>query len=157
MAVERTINTLVIHCAATPNGRWTTVEDIDGWHRDRGFRRLPTLIGFNQPRLRHIGYHFVVYISGAVATGRGLREVGAHARGHNETSIGICLVGTDRFTAAQWSALRDFVTGITIKYPGMKVMGHNEVSKKSCPGFDVQAWLVRGMKPEPENILEDVR
>ena len=99
----------------------------------------------------------MVYISGAVATGRGLREVGAHARGHNETSIGICLVGTDRFTAAQWSALRDFVTGITIKYPGMKVMGHNEVSKKSCPGFDVQAWLVRGMKPEPENILEDVR
>jgi len=37
--MSRQINTIVIHCSATPNGRWTTAPDIDRWHDDRGFER----------------------------------------------------------------------------------------------------------------------
>jgi len=105
----RTINLIVIHCSATANGRWVSVEDIDGWHAARGFRRDPNLIGYNQPNLKSIGYHYVVYSAGAVTIGRGLDEPGAHAKGHNFRSIGICVVGTDVYSLDQWSSLRDLV------------------------------------------------
>lgn len=105
----RTINLIVIHCSATANGGWITVEDIDAWHAARGFRRDPKLIGYNQPNLKSIGYHYVVYTAGAVTIGRGLEEVGAHVKGHNARSIGICMPGTDAFYREQWLALRDLV------------------------------------------------
>lgn len=149
------INTLIIHCSATPNGRWTTVEDIDRWHGERGFARDPKLIGFNQPRLRHIGYHYVIYTTGAVVIGRSPREAGAHASGHNARSLGTCLVGTDKFTPEQWSILRRHVELAQKRYPGLRVIGHREVNPdKPCPGFDVQAWLRGGMEPMREHVLE---
>ena len=42
----RTINEIIVHCTATPEGRSYTVADIDHWHRQRGFDS--------------IGYHYVV-------------------------------------------------------------------------------------------------
>lgn len=107
----RTINVIAIHCSATPNGQWLTVEDIDRMHADpkKNFRRNPALIGYNQPHLKHIGYHYVVYTTGPVTIGRGLDEVGAHVKGHNLDSLGICMPGTDAFAIAQWSSLRDLV------------------------------------------------
>lgn len=35
----RYINGIIIHCAATPNGRWHNVHEIDKWHQERGFAR----------------------------------------------------------------------------------------------------------------------
>lgn len=155
MDIIRRIDTIIIHCSATPNGRWNTVEDIDAWHRERGFRRDPRLIGHNQPRLTSIGYHFVVYTTGAVATGRGLEEVGAHAAGHNAHSIGVCLIGTDKYTLAQWGALAANIAGLQGRIKAARVIGHHEVNRgKTCPGFDVQAWLGNGMAPMPGKILD---
>lgn len=152
----KNINRLVIHCAATPNGRWHTVEDVDLWHGQRGFKRDENLIGYNQPRLKHIGYHFVIYTSGAVVIGRGLKEVGAHARGYNTNCIGVCLIGTDKFTPQQWDSLERMVRGLREKFPAMNVIGHREINnRKKCPGFDVQQWLTSQYQPIPENILED--
>lgn len=107
----RTINLIVIHCSATRNGKWLGVEDIDAMHGARRppFNRDPKLIGYNQPRLKHIGYHYVVYTSGAVTIGRGLDEPGEHVAGHNFRSIGICMPGTDAYASEQWSSLRDLV------------------------------------------------
>ena len=79
-----------------------TIEDIDRWHTDRGFRRGAEWLARQNGRLFSIGYHFVIYTSGTVATGRHLEEIGAHVAGSNARSIGICMVGTDRFTPAQW-------------------------------------------------------
>ena len=75
----RTINEIIVHCTATPEGKDYTVEDITRWHKERGFKT--------------IGYHYVVYRDGSVHEGRTLADVGAHCKGHNAHSIGVCYVG----------------------------------------------------------------
>lgn len=150
------INQLIIHCAATPNGRWHTAEDIDRWHAERGFKRNPSLIGYSAPHMPHIGYHFVVLTSGAVQVGRGTGEMGAHAYGHNRGSLGVCLIGTNQYTSDQWDALRALVTGMKSRFKNLKIIGHNEVNqKKRCPGFDVRAWLSGGMTAPDDHLLSD--
>lgn len=103
----RSLDLIVIHCAASPNGEWRTIADIDAMHAARGFRRDPKLIGYNAPDYPHVGYHYVIYTSGGAVSGRGIEEIGAHVKGHNANSIGVYMVGTDRFTAEQWTTLRD--------------------------------------------------
>ena len=34
----REIKEIIIHCAATPEGKNFTVKDIDVWHKARGFK-----------------------------------------------------------------------------------------------------------------------
>jgi len=75
----RNIEEIIIHCSATPEGRDVSTEEIRQWHLDRGWS--------------DIGYHFVVELDGTVYDGRPLEIAGAHARGHNSQSIGICYVG----------------------------------------------------------------
>lgn len=107
-----TLTTLVIHCSATPNGRWTTAEQIDDWHRARGFRRVHDIAPRHEPHLRAIGYHSVIGVDGTLWNGRALLERGAHAAGHNAKSVGICLIGTDRYSPAQWATLRTHVCAL---------------------------------------------
>ncbi|HJW81967.1 MAG TPA: N-acetylmuramoyl-L-alanine amidase [Acidiferrobacterales bacterium] len=178
----RSINLIVIHCAATPNGKPFTVADIDAWHYQRGFRRALAFRQRQEMNLAAIGYHWVIYTNGAVANGRHLDEIGAHVAGHNESSIGICLIGTDKFTFAQWASLRDNLcaTARTIaearglhtqsfgrpapaeatalyRQMHVRVLGHRDLPDvhKECPGFDVAAFLARGMLPLTEQILEE--
>ena len=152
----RPIDLVLIHCAATPNGTPFTAADIDAWHRERGFQRTMEFRKRQNPALAAIGYHFVVYLNGACATGRHLDEVGAHAAGHNANSIGICLIGTDRFSRAQWEMLRANVWAMRARYPGARVLGHRDLPgvKKSCPGFDVAAWLAGDGVPLAGHILD---
>lgn len=176
----RAINLIVIHCSASPDGvslfegrhgeaGFTTPEEvIDRWHAKRGFRRALQWRERQNKRLGSIGYHFIVYLGGAIATGRHLDEVGAHVVGSNRTSIGICMIGTERFTGGQWRSLKDLIELLKRKYPAARVCGHRDLSPdedndglvepwewlKTCPGFDVAAWLARGMEPEPEHLIE---
>lgn len=169
MVTAREISLIVIHCAATPNGRWTSAEDIDQWHRLAGFRRTPTLPDARKwnPDLIAIGYHRVIYANGAPATGRHLSEVGAHARNFNGRSVGICLIGTDQYSRAQWETLADQVGTLCAKYAiprqfatadtGWRgICGHRDTgANKLCPGFSVADWLAGGMKPLPGHILQE--
>lgn len=148
----RNITQIIVHCTATPNGRWNTVEDIDLWHQERGFKRDPKLIGYNNPMLTNIGYHYVIYTTGVVRTGRGEREIGAHCKGHNAHSLGVALMGTDKFSAAQWASLKTNVEGLLTRYPEATVHGHREFAAKDCPGFDVQAWRAGGMAILPGHL-----
>lgn len=132
-----------------------TVDDVDAWHRQRGFRRLlPVAAGMN-PALTAIGYHFVIYLNGATATGRALEEAGAHARGHNHNSIGIALAGRDAFTLYQWRALRETLEALRTRFGDVPVIGHRTLvgARKICPGFDVAAWLANGMAPLDGHVL----
>ena len=74
---KRTIKRIIIHHSASPVS--TTVEDIDRWHKERGWRG--------------IGYHYVCLEDGSIAEGRHINKRGAHTRGHNTDSIGICITG----------------------------------------------------------------
>lgn len=159
--MTRPITAIAIHCAATPNGRTlftgasgqpgfiTPVMAIDGWHRQRGFKRTDAARQKFNPLLTSVGYHYVIYTNGAIATGRAESEVGAHAQGYNAKSLAICLVGTDQFTPEQWAALADLVRGLQKRYPDARVLGHRDFPQvaKSCPGFSVADWLAGGMVP----------
>lgn len=115
--MPRTINLIVVHCSATTNGDGlfkgvagqpgfeTAADVIDRMHQARGFKRDPAAAAKFNPRLKSIGYHFVIACNGAVFTGRSLDEVGAHVQGHNANSVGICMTGTNAFTPEQWSSL----------------------------------------------------
>lgn len=129
----RTIDKIIIHCAATPEGKAFTIKDINRWHKERGFAM--------------IGYHFVIYLDGSVHEGRPLAMQGAHTLGHNTTSIGICYIGgvdkdgktpKDTRTPAQKEALCTLVDRLQLAYPEATVHGHNEFANKACPSFDVQ-------------------
>ena len=97
----RQVTGIIIHCAATPNGKWFTTQDIDQRYQARGFKREEEYRQRFNSDLHAIGYHFVIYPNGAIATGRHLDEIGAHAPGFNSKSIGICLLGTNKFTPEQ--------------------------------------------------------
>lgn len=134
----RKITEIIIHCSATPEGRDVTVETIDKWHKDRGFKK--------------IGYHYVIYLDGSIHKGRDESEIGAHCSLHNANSIGICYIGgyiqqgkklvpKDTRTSAQKEALLKLLNELAEKYPDATIHGHNEFAKKDCPCFDVQTEL----------------
>lgn len=178
--MSRLINLIVIHCAATPNGGSlfagspgtsgfrTPIQRLDEMHRQRGFKRTPEFRKRQNPDLTSIGYHFVIYTTGTVVTGRHVDEVGAHVQGHNANSLGICMIGTDAFTPEQWARLAELVDGLRKTYPAARVVGHRDLSPdtdkdgvvepqewlKICPGFDVAAWLRADKKPDPKHVVK---
>lgn len=127
----RTINEIIVHCTATPEGKDYTVDDITRWHKERGFKT--------------IGYHYVVYRDGSVHEGRPLAEVGAHCKGHNAHSIGVCYVGgltadgrkaKDTRTLEQKEALVLLLVRLKTKFPLAEIHGHRDFAAKYCPSFD---------------------
>lgn len=149
----RYITRLILHCAATPNGRSFDAEDIDLWHQARGFKRNTRYINEKYP-LKYIGYHKVILSDGSVENGRQTVEIGAHCKGYNANSLGVCLVGTDHFTLEQWKTLKDIIVAYRKQLPPFLIHGHNEFnSHKTCPGFDVQAYLNNKMEPLFKHIL----
>lgn len=125
--MKRKLNHLVIHCAATPNGKPFTIENINDMHAARGFKRDSQAVRAFNPHLKHVGYHFVIELDGKVSTGRGLEEIGAHVQGSNAKSIGICMIGTDAFTDQQWIALRGLVMTLAETISGRATSGdHNK-------------------------------
>lgn len=176
MPRQRPISLIVIHCAASANGKplgnatRSAADIIDHWHAQPkpGFKRDSAAIHQFNPQFKSIGYHYVLDTDGSKHTGRHLDEDGAHVKGHNRNSIGICLVGLNRFTRAQWAALHSLIKALKAQYPAAKVVGHRDLSPdadgdgtvephewlKTCPGFNVADWLAAGMKPLAGHIQE---
>ena len=75
----RTINLIVIHCSATREDKSFTEYDLDVCHRRRGFNGT--------------GYHFYIRKNGDIKSTRPIERIGAHSRGFNKESIGICYEG----------------------------------------------------------------
>lgn len=128
----RHIDEIIIHCTATKAGRGVTVGEIDRWHTARGFRG--------------IGYHYVIYLDGTVVTGRNETQSGAHCKGHNAHSIGVCYVGgldgrgkpSDTRTPEQRKSLSELVARLRTRFPEATVHGHCEFAAKACPCFNVR-------------------
>lgn len=115
---------IVIHCSDSPQGRGDNAATIDRWHKERGFKM--------------IGYHYVILEDGTVEVGRKIGESGAHAIGYNHY-IGICLIGRNTFTEAQFKRLALLVKNLMDSQDIDKedVIGHYQVAAKTCPNFDV--------------------
>jgi len=94
----RTINKIIVHCSATREGENYTVDTIRSWHVDgRGWS--------------DIGYHFYIDLYGEIHKGRDIAKIGAHSKGQNRNSIGICYCG------------------------GVEADGR-DFANKACPSFD---------------------
>ena len=126
---------IVIHCAATKASMDIGLTEIRRWHvQDNGWR--------------DVGYHYIIRRNGEVELGRSIRDTGAHAAGYNHKSVSVCMVGgmaednsaENNFTAQQWTSLLAKVKELEVDFPNAKVIGHNEISEKECPSFDVQKW-----------------
>ncbi|GHD63799.1 N-acetylmuramoyl-L-alanine amidase [Jeongeupia chitinilytica] len=173
--MSRSINLIVIHCAATPNGKAlykggtrTAAATIDVWHSQRGFRRDTVAREAFNPQLYALGYHHVIDCDGRQETGRAHSEIGAHVAGHNANSVGVCMVGTDKFTQRQWEALHSQVRSLQARYPAARIVGHRDLSPdkngdgtiqpsewtKTCPGFNVADWLAGGLQPLKSHLIE---
>lgn len=128
----RQIDKIIVHCTATPQGRNIKIGQIADWHiKGNGWK--------------NIGYHYVVELDGTIKHGRPEEQIGAHARGHNAHSIGVCYVGgldthgnaADTRTPEQKAALINIITHLRQRYPKAIVIGHHDVNKtKECPCFD---------------------
>ena len=137
----RKVSEIIIHCSATPNGRYHTVDDIDRWHKERGWRM--------------VGYHWVIRTDGTIDKGRDERDIGSHVAGHNTRSIGICMIGMDKFTPAQWASLAVLVNEIASRHPQAVVVGHGDIPgvQKTCPGFSGAEWAAHDYAAPLEHVL----
>ena len=129
----RTIKELIVHCTATPEGKYFDAADIDRWHKQRGWSGN--------------GYHFVILLDGTIEYGRDLKKSGAHTRGRNSTSIGITYIGgmdanmqkaKDTRTEAQKESMLLLLKTLKKLHPEAVIYGHRDFSSKKCPSFDAK-------------------
>lgn len=152
---------LVIHCLATPEGREITRQDLEQWHlKERGWSRL--------------GYSDLIHIDGRLENliefdqddNVDSWEISNGAKGYNGIARHVAYVGgasskkeawmkhyppKDTRTEAQNYTLEQYVRFTILRHPNIKVIGHNEISNKSCPSFDVKLWL-RSICIDEKNI-----
>jgi len=121
------IKYLVVHISDSPKDRGDTAKDIHLWHKQRGWDG--------------IGYHAVITGESVIEPGRPDYWQGAHVRGFNENSLGICIITDIAPDAEQLKALHGWLTEKSEQYPGAKVLGHCDLdSGKTCPNMDIPTW-----------------
>lgn len=155
----------------------TPTNVLDVWHGRLGYFRTAEMRNAYNWRLPHIGYHFVIDLDGTVWTGRHLEETGMGGVPDASVDICLVGGGGDgggdvgrnpadetaRFTAAQWDALGlllvalSTLLGLPLAAPVTRhergVCGHRDkpapagLPQRPCPGFDVGAYLDRGLQP----------
>lgn len=171
--MKRTIDKIVIHCSATPNGRPNTAADINAWHgepvynngklvRKHKFERASQAARAFNPQFKYLGYHYIIERDGTIVTGRHLEEMGAHVAGHNKNSIGICMIGTDEYSSHQWDSLKKVIIKLAsdiygkptdsiknalaiLKMIGIHVCGHRDLSpdKNGNGKIEPSEWVKR--------------
>lgn len=127
----RIINKLIVHCSATREGMNISRDTIRDWHLARGFN--------------DIGYHFYIDLDGNIHKGRDIAKIGAHSKGQNRSSIGICYCGgvesdgktpKDTRNEAQKEALLCVLRTMKAMYPDAVIHSHRDFANKACPSFD---------------------
>lgn len=125
----RTIDSIIVHCSATPI--FSKPMDIAEYHISK--------LGY-----KYCGYHLIIDERGIVSKHRPLDEVGAHCKGQNNSSIGICLIGgRDKFDFT-FDQLLTLVAqlryySVFYKISKDKIFSHYEFNKnKMCPQFNVK-------------------
>ena len=156
----RFINLIVIHCSATRQDRCYTEYDLTTDHLRRGFSGA--------------GYHYYIRKNGDIKSLRPVELPGAHAKGYNANSIGICYEGgldehgcpSDTRTPFQKHSLRVLVMTLLRDYPDARLCGHRDLSPdlnhngeiepeewiKQCPCFDAASILRDPPPPNPMYI-----
>ncbi len=124
------IKHLVVHCSDTPDEEDIGAREIHAMHLGFGWHG--------------VGYHRVIRRDGTVEQGRPDFWQGAHVYGHNEISLGVCLIGRHEFTAAQFDTLEAVLRQWQKNHSAASICGHRDFSytDKTCPNFDVAEWCI---------------
>jgi len=134
MLKAKLIQKLIVHCSDTPDDCNFDAIYIHKMHLSFGWDG--------------IGYHKVILRNGEVEEGRPEYWVGAHVKGLNDQSLGVCLIGRKHFTKKQFDALDHILRKWKKKYANAIILGHYQATdtNKTCPNFDVKTWcLQRGI------------
>lgn len=131
------INKIIIHCSDSDQEAHDDIGIIRAWHITKGWK--------------DVGYHFFIKSDGVVQFGRSLNEEGAHCKGQNDDSIGICLAGRHYFSEFQYQSLVRLVSALLILFEleFSDVYEHNYFDPtKTCPNMDWYKFqdLLRGIK-----------
>lgn len=136
----RKITKIYVHTAADPHGKHATVDQLRRYHV--GVR------GFSD-----IGYHYVVDNEGITHTGRPLENPGAHVKGDNTNTIGICMTGNQELNAPSPEQIQSVIglCASLCKVFGLtssEVFGHRESEDgkrqgKTCPGKHIDLDRLR--------------
>lgn len=143
----RKITLIIVHCSGTLSNRTYSKEQMRHDH--------VTVNGWND-----IGYHYYIRRDGTVETCRPVVYSGAHAKGYNAHSIGICYEGgldtqgrpADTRTEEQKMAMWHLVDKLCQQYPTIKqIVGHRDLPgvKKDCPCFDVKEDFLLSLAINP--------
>ncbi len=134
------IDTIMVHCTATPPKREVTVTELDSWHKARNFERCSNG--------HYAGYHLLVHIDGSYERIRPDNERGQHCpqSNMNNRAVSVCYVGgvdnnnkpCDTRTEAQKKTLVTLLRTLKAKYPNAQIVGHRDYAPKACPSFDAK-------------------
>ena len=129
MLKPENIEFLVVHCSDTPDNNDIGAIEIHKMHIRFGWEG--------------IGYHKIIRRNGDIENGRPEFWIGAHCYGKNNVSLGVCLVGKNRFSEKQFLSLENILRVWKDKYPKAKIKGHFQMIKtdKTCPNFNIDSFL----------------
>lgn len=136
----KNITHIVVHYSATYEDQEVTRNDIDEMHKARGWSG--------------IGYHFFYRLNGMEEVGRPLTQTGAHVGGQNSNKVGLCYAGGTKrefgpdkgfntLNLAQEKSLIHRIRLLKSAWPDAEVVGHKDLAKTQCPGFDVRDWWAK--------------
>ncbi len=146
-------NKIIIHHSGdqTPGNQ---LKRIESWHEFQ--------FGMKSRRGYWGGYHFLIERSGEIIKTRDLDEEGAHCKGRNSESIGVCLAGNFDFeipTVAQKKALVEVEMNIrgALNLGKADIYYHFEFADTHCPGYyfkgrDAGAFI----KEEKISIIKEI-
>lgn len=148
----RPVNKVYVHCSAS---LWGSLQSVQQWHKERKLLDSDGNIGYHYlilngfPTAESIRAGVTGYrpnLDGLLMDGRPVEFAGAHVKGDNKHSIGICLIGLYAFTEKQLDMLAGVCRKLGVEY-GLtldKFLGHREYWEnrgetplKSCPNFDM--------------------
>ena len=154
----RKIDEIIVHCSDTKPS-W--MQDKSVFQKAKEIKRWHV----NKNGWSDIGYHLIIDRDGSFCSGRPLEIQGAHVFGHNNDTIGICLIGGNgshpddpphlHFEASQLKALVDKIQTYHEQFGRLQISGHNDYANKACPGFRVHKFL-RDNFIAPEFICREV-
>lgn len=129
--IDRRIDHIIVHHSATPRGRDVDAKEIRRWHLEEGYS--------------DIGYHDIIRIDGTIEAGRDRNQSGAHCKGFNAHSIGICIVGHghEGFEDCQFLALKGLLSFYCDRLPNAQIKTHRDFAKTLCPGMSTAELLAR--------------
>ncbi|MDO5035905.1 MAG: N-acetylmuramoyl-L-alanine amidase [Porphyromonas sp.] len=134
---DRRITLAVVHCSATRVTQRYSPEQLVRDHLLRGYDGA--------------GYHYYITRDGSLYSLRHVDKEGAHARGYNRYSLGICYEGgltakglpRDTRTPEQRQTLKQLVAELKQLYPDVYVVGHRDLSPDLNGDGDVtpEEWI----------------